>query len=77
MKDCQNKEHNTMIPAGAWTKLTYDQAVFLPFLFWRQGEKKKKTPDRRLEPGLRGYVSGKLPTYPSTKPTLTLISHLG
>ena len=23
------------------------------------------------------YVSGKLPTYPSPKPTLTLTSHLG
>ena len=35
-----------------------------------------------ISPGFRnrrffGYVSGKLPTYPSLKPTLTLTSHLG
>ena len=35
-----------------------------------------------ISPDLRnrrfsGYVSGKLPTYPSLKPTLTLTSHLG
>ena len=30
-------------------------------------------------PGIEGslYVSGKLPTYPSPNPTLTLTSHLG
>ena len=43
-------------------------------IFWSEMGEPGGTPPPRIPGSL--YVSGKLPTYPSPKPTLTLTSHL-
>ena len=57
---------------GGVARMTDPKVHYILFYLRKKKERKKHSQELGAF-----YISGKLPTYPSPKPTLTLTSHLG
>ena len=62
---------------GGVARMTDPKVHYILFYLTPPPKKKKKKKKKHSQELGSFYVSGKLPTYPSPKPTLTLTSHLG